>query len=43
MPTLKGPTDIYADVLGRWLPRMPESWALPLAIVLLLLIAGAVA
>ncbi len=40
---LKGRTDVYADVLGRWLPRMPESWALPLAIVLLLLIAGAVA
>lgn len=39
---LKGQTDIYADVLGRWLPRIPESWALPVAIILLLLIAGAV-
>ena len=23
---------IYLDVLGRWLPRLPQSWALPLSI-----------
>lgn len=40
---LKGPDDVYLDVLGRWLPRIPESWALPGAVILLLLIGGAVA
>ena len=40
---LKGPDDIYADILGRWLPRLPQSWALPGALILLLLIGGAVA
>lgn len=29
---LRGPDDIYLDILGRWLPRAPQSWALPLTI-----------
>lgn len=39
---LRGSNDIYLDILGRWLPRVPESWALPLAIAafVLLLIGG---
>jgi hypothetical protein len=40
---LKGPDAIYVDVMGRWLIHLPQGWALPGAIVLLLLIAGAVA
>lgn len=40
---LKGPDAVYVDVLGRWLLHIPESWALPGAIALLILIAGAVA
>lgn len=40
---LKGPNAIYVDVLGRWLLHIPESWALPGAIALLILLAGAVA
>jgi hypothetical protein len=40
---LKGRDDIYADVLGRWLPRMPEGWALPVSILLLLaVVAGGI-
>jgi hypothetical protein len=42
---LRGTNDIYLDILGRWLPRVPESWALPLAIAafVLLLIGGLLA
>ena len=40
---LKGPDAVYVDVLGRWLLHIPESWALPGAIALLILLAGAVA
>jgi hypothetical protein len=29
---LHGQDDIYLDILGRWLPRAPQNWALPLAI-----------
>lgn len=35
---LRGEDDIYLDILGRWLPRAPVSWALPLASVALLLL-----
>lgn len=37
--TLKSGNAVYLDVLGRWLPRMPASWALPLSIVVFLMIA----
>ena len=30
--TLKGGGVIYLDILGRWLPRLPSSWALPLSL-----------
>ena len=40
---LKGPDAVYVDVLGRWLLHIPKSWALPGAIALLILLAGAVA
>jgi hypothetical protein len=36
---LKTGNAIYLDVLGRWLPRLPMSWALPLSIFALVLIA----
>jgi hypothetical protein len=29
---LKGPDWVYVTVLGRFLPRMPQSWALPFAL-----------
>lgn len=31
--TLKSGNAIYFDVLGLWLPRLPESWALPLSLL----------
>jgi hypothetical protein len=34
---LHGQNEIYLDILGRWLPRLPEGWAFPLAILALLL------
>jgi len=37
--TLKGSDSIYLDVLGRWLPRLPKSWALPLSLGCFVLIA----
>jgi peptidase M28-like protein len=37
--TLKGGDAIYLDVLGRWLPRLPIGWALPLSIACFVLIA----
>ncbi len=38
---LRGENDIYLDILGRWLPRTPASWAVPLATIeFLLLLAG---
>jgi hypothetical protein len=36
---LKGEGAIYLDILGRWLPRLPVSWALPLSIAVFLAIA----
>ncbi len=36
---LKSPDAIYLDVLGRWLPRLPASWALPLSLAAFALIA----
>ena len=29
--SLRGGRAIYLDVLGRWLPRLPAGWALPLS------------
>jgi hypothetical protein len=29
---LKGGGAIYLDILGRWLPRLPAGWALPLSL-----------
>jgi len=40
--SLKGGNDIYISVLGMMLPRLPESWALPFAILVFLGIAMAV-
>jgi hypothetical protein len=37
--TLKGEKAIYLDVLRRWLPRLPASWALPLSVAAFLAIA----
>ncbi len=34
---LKGGNRIYFDVMGRWLPRLKQSWALPLSLAALLL------
>ncbi len=34
-----GKDDIYLTVMGKWLPRMAASWALPLSILALVLIA----
>ncbi len=36
---LKGGNDVYLSVLGKFLPRIPASWALPLAIVVFILLA----
>ena len=30
---------IYLDILGRWLPRLPSHWALPLSILAFAVIA----
>jgi hypothetical protein len=38
--TLKGQDDIYLSLLGRFIPRLPASWALPLSLVSLLLLAA---
>lgn len=38
---LRGEDAIYLDILGRWLPRAPVSWAVPLAVVALLLLLAA--
>jgi hypothetical protein len=39
LASLKGGNAIYLDVLGRWLPRLPQGWALPLSIAVFVLIA----
>ena len=36
---LKGGDAIYLDVLGFWLPRLPQSWALPLSLIVFGVIA----
>src|SRR5690242_606118 len=35
---LKGGNDVYISILGMMLPRIPESWALPFALLVLLVI-----
>lgn len=37
--SLKSSDDIYFDVLGFWLPRLPQNWALPLSMLAFLGIA----
>ena len=37
--SLRSGNAIYLDVLGRWLPRLPAGWALPLSIAAFVLIA----
>jgi hypothetical protein len=37
--TLKGGGAIYLDILGRWLPRLPAGWGLPLSVASFLAIA----
>jgi hypothetical protein len=37
--SLRGGRAIYLDVLGRWLPRLPAGWSLPLSILSILVIA----
>ncbi len=39
--SLKGSDDIYMAIMGAWLPRLPASWALPLAILVLVMIGFA--
>ena len=39
--SLKGGDDIYVAVLGKFLPRMPATWALPLSLFALALLVGA--
>jgi len=43
--SLKGSNDIYVDLLGRALPRLPAKWALPLSVAafVLLLMAALIA
>src|SRR6185312_3352216 len=38
---LDGHEEVYLDVFGRWLPRMPASWALPLSVLALIALAAA--
>jgi len=39
--SLKGADDVYLDIFGQWLPRMPKSWALPLALLTFVLMLAA--
>ncbi|MEI9932929.1 MAG: hypothetical protein WDM89_20950 [Rhizomicrobium sp.] len=39
--SLKGADDVYLDIFGAWLPRIPKSWALPLALLCFGLMLGA--
>lgn len=39
--SLKGDNDIYFDILGRYLPRLPASWAFPLSILAFVLMPAA--
>jgi hypothetical protein len=36
--SLKGPDAIYISLFGKWLPRLSAGWALPLAVLSLLLV-----
>jgi hypothetical protein len=36
---LQGGDSIYLDVLGRWLPRLPKPWSLPLSLAAFAVIA----
>ncbi|HTT98775.1 MAG TPA: M20/M25/M40 family metallo-hydrolase [Rhizomicrobium sp.] len=38
---LKGGDDVYLDIFGKWLPRIPKSWAFALSLLTLLLMTGA--
>lgn len=37
LSTLRAKDAIYLDIVGRWLPRLPQSWALPFSILVLIL------
>jgi hypothetical protein len=37
--SLKGGDDVYLAVMGKWLPRLPASWALPLSLLAFIVIA----
>ncbi|MBV9551062.1 MAG: M20/M25/M40 family metallo-hydrolase [Alphaproteobacteria bacterium] len=37
--TLKDSNAIYLDIFHRWLPRLPQAWAVPLALAAFLMIA----
>lgn len=39
--SLKGADDVYLDLFGKWLPRMPKSWTVPLALLTFVLMLGA--
>jgi hypothetical protein len=39
--SLKGADDVYLDIFGKWLPRMPKSWALPVALLAFVLMLAA--
>jgi hypothetical protein len=39
LASLKSGNAAYLDVLGRWLPRLPQHWSLPLSIATFVLIA----
>jgi Peptidase family M28 len=39
--SLKGTDNVYLDIFGKWLPRMPKGWALPLALLAFVLMIGA--
>jgi len=42
LTNLKGSDEIYLSLFGHWLPHLPVAWALPLAIVALLLTIAAI-
>lgn len=35
---LRGADAIYVSILGRWLPRLPASWAMPLSLLVLIVL-----
>jgi len=40
---LRGTDEVYISILGRWLPRLPASWALPLSLLATALLGLALA